>query len=100
DAVKPGPQRRPTLELVVGLPRAHEGLLDQVLGVVHRSHHPVAVRQQLSPIRVGEADEVIGVRGRGHGGPSRSESRDRRYATTPTTDDVFAYAWNRQLGRR
>src|SRR5437763_14303638 len=35
------------------------GLLDQVLGIVHRAHHPVAVRQQLPPERVGRPHELL-----------------------------------------
>ena len=59
DPVEPGAQRRAVLERVVAPPRAQVGLLHQVLGVVDRAHHPVAVREQLAPVRVGEAGEVI-----------------------------------------
>ena len=59
DPVQPGPQRRLTLEPAVGLPRAQVGLLHQIFGVVHGAGHPVAVRQQLTPMRLGLNQEFI-----------------------------------------
>ena len=58
DAVEPGAHRRPALEAVVGPPGAQVGLLDEVLGVVHRPGHPVAVRQQLAAVGVGDLGKV------------------------------------------
>ena len=59
DPVEPGAQRGPALEAVVGAPGAQVGLLHQVLGVVHRAEHPVAVRQQLAPVLAGHREEVL-----------------------------------------
>jgi hypothetical protein len=64
DPVEPGAQRRAALELVVAAQRAQVGLLHQVLGVVHGAEHPVAVGQQLAPVRLNEQPDV---RGRGPG---------------------------------
>nr|WP_308200139.1 hypothetical protein [Kibdelosporangium philippinense] len=36
-------------------------LLHQVLGVVHRAEHPVAVREQFPPVRIGLLQEVDGL---------------------------------------
>ena len=58
DLVEPGPHRRPALEPAVGSPRPQVRLLDEVLGVVHRAEHPVAVRQQLAPERLGPTGEL------------------------------------------
>jgi hypothetical protein len=59
DPVQPGPQRRAPLEPVVGAPRAQVRFLDEVLGVVHRPEHAVAMRQQLAAERVGLLQEVL-----------------------------------------
>jgi len=48
DPVEPGAHRGATLEVGGGLPGAQERLLHQVLRLVHRAAHPVAVRQQLT----------------------------------------------------
>ena len=55
DPVEPGAHRRAALEVVVRLPGAEVGLLDHVLGVVHRAGHPVAVRGELATVLVGDA---------------------------------------------
>jgi len=61
DAVQPGPQRRAALEPVPRPPGAQQGLLQHVLGVVHRAEHPVAVREQFWPERIGQAGELLAV---------------------------------------
>jgi hypothetical protein len=61
DAVQPGPQRRAALEPVPRPPGAQQGLLQHVLGVVHRPEHPVAVREQFRPERVCQAGEFLAV---------------------------------------
>ena len=51
DAVQPRSQRGTALEAVAcPRQRAHEGLLDGVLGVERRTEHPVAVAGQLSAV--------------------------------------------------
>ena len=59
DLVEPGPHRGPALEAAVGAPRPQVRLLDQVLGVVRRADHAVAVRQQLPPERLGVLGEPV-----------------------------------------
>ena len=54
DPVEPGAHRGAALEVRGGLPGAQERLLDQVLGLVHRAAHPVAVRQQLALVALGQ----------------------------------------------
>jgi hypothetical protein len=61
DLVQPPPYRGPALEPVQRAPRSQVGLLHQVLGVVDRAEHPVAVRQQLRPEPLDEGGE-LGVR--------------------------------------
>jgi hypothetical protein len=65
DAVQPGPQRRAPLERLVATPAAQIRLLDQVLGVLHRTEHAVTVRDQLGTIRRRLFDEILLGR---HGG--------------------------------
>jgi len=49
DAVQPGAQRGPLRVVPVGRPPGpQQRLLDQVLGLVERAEHPVAVRQQVA----------------------------------------------------
>ncbi len=50
DPVEPRAQRGPALEAVEATPRAHERLLDGVLGVERRAEHPVAVAGELSAV--------------------------------------------------
>ena len=62
DLVQPGPHRGPALEPAVGPPGTQVCLLDQVFRILDRAEHAVAVREQLTPERLGvlgEAD-VIG----------------------------------------
>ena len=50
--------RRPALERSPGPPRAQERLLHQVLGLVERAEHPVAVHPQLAPVALDELLEL------------------------------------------
>ena len=50
DPVEPGPDRRALLEVRVPAPGPQVRLLHRVLGVVQRAEHPVAVRDQLTPV--------------------------------------------------
>lgn len=51
DPVHPGPQGRPVLEAVEGLPRPQIRLLHKILGVAYRTGHTVTVGEQLPPVR-------------------------------------------------
>jgi hypothetical protein len=57
DPVEPGPQRRAALEPGEVAPGAQERLLHQVLGVLDRAEHPVAVHPQLAPVRLHQLGE-------------------------------------------
>ena len=59
DPVEPRAHRAAALEVGAGLPRAQQGLLDEVLRLVHRPAHPVAVRQQLTLVARGQRREVL-----------------------------------------
>jgi hypothetical protein len=59
DAVQPGAHRRPALEGVIGPPGPQVGLLHDVFGLVCRPKHPVAVRQQFPPERLGAVHELL-----------------------------------------
>ncbi len=61
DPVQPGSHRRPCLEMRVSPPRPQVRLLHQILGFLHRSGHPVAVRKQLAPVERGQLVEPGGV---------------------------------------
>jgi hypothetical protein len=58
DAVQPGAHGRLSLEAVVCLPGAQQGFLHQVLGIVQRSRHPIAVREQFAPVRLSGGGEI------------------------------------------
>src|SRR5262249_44760541 len=61
DAVQPGTQRRPSLELVVGTPGVEVDLLYHVFGVLDRAEHAVAVGEQLTPERFAQPPEILFV---------------------------------------
>src|SRR5690606_27486278 len=71
DPVQPSAQRRAAFELVEGAPGPQVGLLDRVLGVVHRTQHAVAVDEQLAAEGCGELTELLGDRSGHAGSPSR-----------------------------
>ena len=54
-------QRRPALEGRALRPGAKEGLLGQVLGVLVRGEHPIAVGKQLTAEPLGQKREPAGV---------------------------------------
>ena len=58
DLVEPGADRAAALEAGRRLPRTQERLLHQVLGLVDRPAHPVAVRHQLALVAPGQRVEV------------------------------------------
>ena len=79
DRVEPGPERRPGLEPGVGPPRPQVGLLHQVLGVVRRADHAVAVRQQFPAELLGLGAELSSLN-RSSGDSLRSgEATSREY---------------------
>ncbi len=57
DRVEPGAQRAAALESGQPPPGAQKGLLERILGVRHRTEHPVAVRLELAPIFLDQAPE-------------------------------------------
>jgi hypothetical protein len=66
DLVQPGPEPGAALEAPAPPPGAQEGLLDQVLGLLERAEHPVAVDVQLAavaPDQLGERRLVPGPGG-------------------------------------
>ena len=50
DAVQPGTQRSAAVEPVEAAPGTNDGLLDRVVGVDRRSHHPVTVAGEGLPM--------------------------------------------------
>ena len=62
DPIQPSPHRRPALEPLVRPPRPQERLLDQVLGLIHRTQQSVAVSQQLTAEPAGQTGEVLADR--------------------------------------
>jgi hypothetical protein len=58
DPVQPRPHRGPPLEAAERPPRPQVRLLHQVLGLVGRAQHPVAVRQQLPSEYAGQLGEI------------------------------------------
>lgn len=64
DSIEPGPNRRPAFESGVGPPGPQVGLLHQVLGIVGRADHPIAVRQQFPAEPLGLRREPVLVRRR------------------------------------
>jgi hypothetical protein len=66
DPVEPGPKRRAPLEAFAVAPRAQVSLLEQVLGVLERAEHAVAVHLELAPVALEERSELGLVAGQGH----------------------------------
>ena len=58
DAVQPGAHRRLSLESVVGFPGAQKRLLHQILGIVQRTGHPIAMGEQFTPVGLGGGREI------------------------------------------
>jgi hypothetical protein len=59
DLVQPGAKRTALLESREPAPRPHERVLNGILGRVDRAQHPVAVSEQLFPVRLDQA--AVGV---------------------------------------
>ena len=66
DLIEPGTHGGAPLEPAVGPPGPQVGLLDQVLRILDRAEHAVAVREQLTPERLSVRDESGVI---GHGSP-------------------------------
>ena len=91
DAVEPDPQRRPAFEPAVRPPGPQVGLLHGVLRVVERAEHPVAVRQQFAPERLGLPDEPVEPGGHVLGHPRLLLPGDRRphpYRPAPAAEGI------------
>jgi hypothetical protein len=54
DAIEPGPNERAAVESGPAAPRAHERLLHQVLGLLERAEHAVAMHEKLPSIAFDE----------------------------------------------
>ena len=59
DPVQPRPQRRAFFECLVPAPGAQVGFLHQILSVMHRTEHPIAVRNQLGTKRRSLLHELL-----------------------------------------
>ena len=57
--VEPGANGGSALERLPGSPCPQVRLLDQVLGLVHRADHAVAMRDQLVPVGLRVVDEFV-----------------------------------------
>ena len=69
DAVEPGPEQRASLERGTRLPCLEVRVLDEVVGVVDRAEHPVAMDVELAAVPLAQRGEGIAIAaaGRGHG---------------------------------
>ena len=69
DAVEPGPEQRTSLERGTRLPCLEVRVLDEVVGVIDRAEHPVAVDVELAAVPLAQRGEGIAIAaaGRGHG---------------------------------
>jgi hypothetical protein len=57
DPVQPRAQRGALLEAAEPAPGGEQRLLDEILGVLHRAEHPVAVQLELAPVRFDQRRE-------------------------------------------
>ena len=67
DAVEPGPEQRPSLERGTRLPGLEVRVLDEVVGVVDRAEHPVAVDVELAAVALAQRGEGIAIAAAGRG---------------------------------
>src|SRR5205085_1015830 len=69
DRVQPRPGRGGLTQTGRPSPGPEHGLLERIVGVVHRAEHPVAVRVELGSVRLDEVREVafLGWRGAAQG---------------------------------
>lgn len=61
DPIEPSPQRGPPVEPAQPPPRGQQRLLQNVLGVLERAEHPVAVRLEFATVRRGQLTESVVV---------------------------------------
>src|ERR1700677_3981672 len=89
DPVQPGAHRGPGLELAVATPGTQVRLLHQVLGVMHRAEHAIAVRQQFPPERLGIPRDLLVAPRKLPGGhtarPRKAPSRSAALAPAGTS---------------
>ena len=57
DSIEPGPEQRSSFEPRTRTPGTKQRLLDDVLGVLDRSQHSIAVDLQLPPVAFGQRRE-------------------------------------------
>src|SRR5271163_3479002 len=82
DPVQPGPQCGAFFECRVAAPAAHVSLLDEILGIVHRAEHAIAVCNQLATKRRRLLDEILLGR---HGRSPITGSGPNIYISTETS---------------
>ena len=57
DPIEPGAERSPVLVPIESAPRPHEGVLEDIVGIVERTEHPIAVHVERTAMRLHEARE-------------------------------------------
>src|SRR5262249_21629937 len=95
DPVEPGADRGTSLERSEALPRGQQCVLQDVLGVLQGSQHPVAMDVKLSTVRLGQLSERLSVPGPGPG-----DQVGRQYSSLVSLSRFLQYRHrpNRELG--
>ena len=99
DRVEPRAQRAAALEAREAAPRAQRGLLQRVLGVVHRAEHPVAVGVELAAVGLEQLRERVLVARRGPPRAARARARSSVCRPTPSRASVDAPPRRSQTAR-
>jgi hypothetical protein len=68
DAVQPRPEERTPFEGAPGLPRLEERVLDEVVGIIDRAEHPIAVDMERAPVALAQVGARVAI--------ARTGSRD------------------------
>ena len=83
DPVEPGPEQRTPLERGTRLPRLEVRVLDEVVGVVDRTEHPVAVDVELAAVPLAQRGEGIAIAATGRGNGRRFLGRSGWFEPVP-----------------
>ncbi len=59
DLVQPRPERPAVIEPWQSAPDPQQGILERVVGIVHRPEQPVAVRMQFGPVKLDQPAEGV-----------------------------------------